>query len=206
MNKYNTLPLNQPIDYRGKEIVRPYMEQFERALGNDMRIARNNFSTLRIEKSNRIWIEVYLLLWLIFIFGILVVVREFEHLLPESNYEVYSLAGAMGATVFIFHIVFSGLYLCGIRKIRQKNIFQYSIIVWLFKKIKQGALETYDNGHLVSRTWLPYLLFLCLNLVLVLWVKRCFERDPKMIKTAQADYDIAEDLLNDVLGIKKEKK
>lgn len=54
MNKYNTLPLNQPIDYRGKEIVRPYMEQFERALGNDIRIARNNFSTLRIEKSKEI--------------------------------------------------------------------------------------------------------------------------------------------------------
>ena len=39
-----------------------------------------------------------------------------------------------------------------------------------------------------------------------IYLKRCFERDPKMIKTAQADYDIAEDLLNDVLGIKKEKK
>lgn len=38
------------------------------------------------------------------------------------------------------------------------------------------------------------------------YLKRCFERDGKFVKTAQADYDIAEDLLNDVLGIKKEKK
>ena len=38
------------------------------------------------------------------------------------------------------------------------------------------------------------------------YLKRCFERDGKFVKTAQADYDIAEDILNDVLGIKKEKK
>jgi hypothetical protein len=38
------------------------------------------------------------------------------------------------------------------------------------------------------------------------YLKRCFERDGKFVKTAQADYDIAEELLNDVLGIKKEKK
>lgn len=38
------------------------------------------------------------------------------------------------------------------------------------------------------------------------YLQRCFERDKKYIRTAQADYDITEDLLNDVLGIKKEKK
>jgi len=123
----------------------------------------------RIEKSNHIWIEVYLLLWIVSIFGFLLVLREFGAVLPGSSNEVYSIAGALGITVFIFHTIFTGLYLCGIRKIRNKELFKYSIIVWLFKKIKQGALETYDNGHLVSRTWLPYLLFLCLNLVLVLW-------------------------------------
>lgn len=54
MNRYNSIPINQPVDYRGKEIVRPYMEQFERALGNDCRIARHNFSTLRVEKNKEI--------------------------------------------------------------------------------------------------------------------------------------------------------
>lgn len=123
----------------------------------------------RIEKSNRIWIEVYILSWIISACVLLLLLKEFGSVLPGKGNEVYSIAGALGITVFVFHIIFTGLYLCGIRKIRQKNIFQFSIIVWLFKKIKQGALETYDNGHLVSRTWLPYLLFLCLNLVLVLW-------------------------------------
>ena len=39
-----------------------------------------------------------------------------------------------------------------------------------------------------------------------IYLKRCFERDQKLVKTAQADYDIAEDLLNDVLGIKKDNR
>ena len=38
------------------------------------------------------------------------------------------------------------------------------------------------------------------------YLQQCFARDNKYIRTAQADYDIAEDLLNDVLGIKKDKK
>ena len=37
------------------------------------------------------------------------------------------------------------------------------------------------------------------------YLKQCFGRDGKFVKTAQADYDITEDLLNDVLGIKKKK-
>ena len=37
-----------------------------------------------------------------------------------------------------------------------------------------------------------------------IYLEQCFAMDSKYITTAKADYDIAEDLLNDVLGIKKE--
>lgn len=35
------------------------------------------------------------------------------------------------------------------------------------------------------------------------YLEQCFAKDSKYVRTAQADYDIAEELLNDVLGIKK---
>ena len=38
------------------------------------------------------------------------------------------------------------------------------------------------------------------------YLQQCFDIDGKYVRTAQADYDIAEELLNDVLGIKKDKK
>ena len=123
----------------------------------------------RMEKNDHIGIELYVIAWIVVIAVFLIALREFGYYLPIRNEQVYAAAAAFGLLIFIFHIIFCALYLCGIRKIRTGRLFKDSIIVWLFKKIKQSALETYDNGHLVSRTWLPYLLFLCLNLVLVLW-------------------------------------
>ena len=123
----------------------------------------------RMERNDRIGIELYIIAWILAGAVFVIALREFSYYLPVKNEQVYTSAAAFGVFILIFHIIFTALYLCGIRKIRTGRLFKDSIFVWLFKKIKQGALETYDNGHLVSRTWLPYLLFLCLNLVLVLW-------------------------------------
>ena len=123
----------------------------------------------RMEKNDRIGIEPYILAWVLTGIALLLTAKEFVSYLPFQNEQVYTVAAALGACVFVFHVIFSGLYLCGIRKIRNRRLLKDSVLVWIFNKVKKGALETYDNGHLVSRTWLPYLLFLCLNLVLVLW-------------------------------------
>ena len=123
----------------------------------------------RMEKNDHVGIELYILAWMISGAVFLIGLREFSYHLPIKSEQVYTAAAAFGAYVLVFHIIFTVLYLCGIRKIRTKRIFKDSIIGWLFNKIKQGALDTYDNGNLITRTWLPYLLFLCLNLVLVLW-------------------------------------
>lgn len=39
-----------------------------------------------------------------------------------------------------------------------------------------------------------------------IYLQQCFARDSKYVRTAQADYDIAEELLDDILGIKKDKR
>lgn len=122
-----------------------------------------------MEKNDRIGIEFYIMAWILSAAVFVIALREFSYRLPIKSEQVYTSAVVFGAFILVFHIIFANLYLCGIRKIRNKRLFKDSILVWLFHKIKQGVLETYDNGHLVSRTWLPYLLFLCLNLVLVLW-------------------------------------
>ena len=50
-NKYNTIPIYTHIDYTGKELVRPYMEQLVKHFGSDIRLASKNFSTLKLEKT-----------------------------------------------------------------------------------------------------------------------------------------------------------
>ena len=120
----------------------------------------------RIERSKKIPLEIYLLLWVVSGITLLLFAKEVYHVFYD--YTLIYMAATVGAIILIYHIIFMTLYLCGVRKIKSKCILRESIIFVLFKKIKQGALETYDNGHLVSRTWLPYLLFLTVNLVLVL--------------------------------------
>ena len=73
-----------------------------------------------------------------------------------------------GIYAFILNIICLSVYLCGVRKYKDRQLIRNSIFFVLAKRIRKGILEAYDNGQLVSRTWLPYLLFLSLNLVLVL--------------------------------------
>ena len=135
----------------------------------EMAIEFEGKKAIRMEKSRKIFAEVYLLLWIIGIVGVLFVWKEIEPYLSGKKDSIYTLAYALGGLVFLFHIFFSQLYLCGIRKIKGGQIYKDSILYLLIGKVKKGLMETYDNGSMVSRTWLPYLLFLALNLVLVLW-------------------------------------
>ncbi len=124
---------------------------------------------VRMEKSRKVWAEVYLLLWVMGMVAAWFVGKEIIPYLSGNKENIYTLAYALGGLVFLFHVLFSQLYLCGIRKIRGGQIYKDSLLYLLFHKVKKGLMETYDNGSMLSRTWLPYLLFLALNLVLVLW-------------------------------------
>ena len=62
---------------------------------------------LRIEKCDRIWIEFYILLWAFFGIAFMLLLKEFGGVLPGSGNEVYSIASALGASVFVFHVIFS---------------------------------------------------------------------------------------------------
>lgn len=123
----------------------------------------------RMERSRRIYAEIYIFLWLLGIAGVLAVAKEFTPYFSGSKENIYTLAYVMGGILFLFHIYFSQLYLCGVRKIKGGKVYRDSLLYVLAVRLKKGLMETYDNGSVVSRTWLPYLLFLACNLVLVLW-------------------------------------
>lgn len=64
-------------------------------------------------------------------------------------------------------------------------------------KVAQEVLAVMEKGEVGIK---PYTGFSEYEAAKI-YLQRCFEIDPKFILTAKADYDIAEDLLNDVLGI-----
>lgn len=64
--------------------------------------------------------------------------------------------------------IFLETYLAFVRRVKAKSLWKNSCVHYIFKKIKTTSVEAYDNGHTVVRTWVPYIIFLLLNLIFVL--------------------------------------
>ena len=86
-------------------------------------------------------------------------------LLKYNSITAITLAGIAGFVICAIKIF---LYLIYVRKFKCKLMWNTSLCRLVLGKSRQAALDLYDNGSLVVRTWLPYLIFLALNLVLVL--------------------------------------
>ena len=77
-------------------------------------------------------------------------------------------AVVFGGYALLANLLMLPLYLILVRKIKCKLMWNGSILKWITGKVTGGVTELYDNGQLAVRVWLPYLLFLAFNLVLVL--------------------------------------
>lgn len=143
-----------------------FIYTFYVATKQEGRYQLSNKSFSKLSKFDRIPLELYIIS---FVFLYIVIVAFMKNLFHNFlNYETFGLICFVAVFVFLIHLICSVLYLSIVRKIKNKTLFKESILVYLFQKIKKGALDSYDHGHLIARTWIPYLLFLVLNLILVL--------------------------------------
>ena len=68
----------------------------------------------------------------------------------------------------IINVTFIPMLLTYVRRLKAKNMTENSCILWLSKSIKNKAVDAYDNSHALIRTWIPYIMFLLINLILLL--------------------------------------
>lgn len=73
-----------------------------------------------------------------------------------------------GTIAFIGNEIASRWYLSVIRRSKAGVFWKTTLLYLAGKKGREFAVTTYENGGIVSRTWIPYLLFLIINLILVL--------------------------------------
>lgn len=122
-------------------------------------------------KWDNISIEIYVILVgfiAFFVLGILAMTDKVifgSTLLPRYSSITYVVFAANAAFAAITLVP---LYLMLVRKIKCNLIWNGSITKKIVDKTKSMVVEAYDNGNLIARTWLPFLLFLAFNLVLVL--------------------------------------
>ena len=73
-----------------------------------------------------------------------------------------------GIIVFVMNEIGIRFYFTLIRRVKAKKVWQTTMIYKILKEIYHIVMQTITNGSLVSRTWIPYLIFLIVNLILVL--------------------------------------
>ncbi len=84
----------------------------------------------------------------------------------EDIYSVWFKV-AVGAAVFVLDVICFFFYYSLVRRIKAKVLWQNSYLKRLIHKISVLVWEVYDNGNIVIRTWVPYVIFLLFNVLMV---------------------------------------
>lgn len=72
-------------------------------------------------------------------------------------------------SVFAADIIFTFFFYSLVRRIKSRTLWKNSYLYRLMCRAKKFAWNVYDNGGIVVRTWVPYSIFLGLNLLMVVW-------------------------------------
>ncbi|MBP9997331.1 MAG: HAMP domain-containing histidine kinase [Lachnospiraceae bacterium] len=117
-------------------------------------------------KVDKMPIEAWIIASFILGFGAMCIVGvtfSCINMLPSSTALVLLCIEALVANVIL-----TPMYLILVRKIKCKLMWNGSILQHICIKVRKLAINMYDNGEIIVRVWLVYLLFLAVNLVLVL--------------------------------------
>lgn len=128
----------------------------------------NNEIEIRLRKIDFVYLEFYLPVVVGLLLLYIMAFSKIVSYLLENGFQLFMSSVLFGISGLILSIVFLPLFLSFIRKCRKKILFKQSLLYKMIMRIKKEFWESYDHGQTASRTWLPYLLFLCSNLVLVL--------------------------------------
>ena len=74
----------------------------------------------------------------------------------------------IGMIVFVMNEIGIRYYFTLVRRMKAKRVWKTTLVYTVVKETTNLAVHTIANGSLVSRTWIPYLIFLMINLILVL--------------------------------------
>ncbi len=74
----------------------------------------------------------------------------------------------LGIIAFVMNEIGIRYFFSVIRRIKAKKVWKSTLIYKIMKETYRLAMQTVYNGDTVSRTWIPYVIFLMVNLILVL--------------------------------------
>ncbi len=100
--------------------------------------------------------------------GIIVsLVYVFDSMSFEYYYETWFKA-AGGAVVLVCELLFTCFYYSMVRRLKADNLWKESLTCKILVTGRETVWKVYDNGNVIIKTWVPYLVFLIVNLILIL--------------------------------------
>ena len=121
-----------------------------------------------IHKQDRFPIEIWTVLVIvieyIFIKNTMLILQGYRN----GTVKYTMMPVILGFVAFIMNETAIRYYFSFIRRIKAKQVWKTSLIYNTYKKTTNFVIHTIENGGVVTRTWIPYLIFLMVNLILVL--------------------------------------
>ena len=132
------------------------------------RVDENGELKYVLHKQDRIPLEIWAML--VVVVEAVLVMYGWRLLIGYRNGTVkYGMLPVIfGFMVFVMNEIGIRFYFTLIRRIKAKKVWKSTLVYKILKEIYRIAVQTVTNGSLVSRTWIPYLIFLIVNLILVL--------------------------------------
>ena len=92
---------------------------------------------------------------------------EWRHIV--GYVDIYSIGFKIGVGVLalLLNIIFCFFYYSLVRRMRAKMLWRNSYLKRIVRKCSKLILEVYDNGNIVVRTWVPYVVFLLFNFLMI---------------------------------------
>ena len=116
--------------------------------------------------------KIFLEIWIILTVGAEVLLAKVGWLLlsgfRNGTVSYAMLPVTIGMLVFVMSEIGIQLYFSLVRRIKAKKVWKTSLAYAVIRGIRNLVVKTIANGNLMSRIWIPYLIFLIINLILVL--------------------------------------
>ncbi len=100
------------------------------------------------------------------------IIVALTYIYDSMSHEYYYMAwfkAAAGIAVLICELLFSRFYYSLVRRLKADNLWKESLAFKAANNGKTMIWKIYDNGDVIVKTWVPYLVFLLINFILVLF-------------------------------------
>lgn len=148
---------------------KPLLVDNKKLSRKDKLLAKKNAGyQFELSKVDYVPLELHLLGSIATIIIYVFVISWIYHYSEPFSFQISWLPILLGVLAFTADVIFSIFYLSIVRRVKAKKLWRYTLVYRMLTSGKEWLISTYNQGTLVSRFWIPYVIYLIVNLIMVL--------------------------------------